>query len=93
MFLDYSVIFKYLRTYNHFWFYCFILLLFPISSIKFFINFHFKYVSFSKTFSSNTSWHFFYFFKLVAKEYLTSMIYKILKLRIKELLEFFKKKK
>lgn len=82
MFVDFNIVFKYLKTWNHFWFYCFALDLFPVKSIKSFIAFNFKYVLFSKTFSENSSRNFFYFFKLIAKEYLISMIYRMLKQRL-----------
>ena len=63
---EFKIVFKYLRTFNHFWFYCFVFNIFPKSFVKKFVIYHFKYVLFSKIFYNNSSRNFFYFCKSIA---------------------------
>lgn len=52
--------------------------------LKSYLTFEFKYVLFSKTFSGKVSRNFFFFCKMISKEYLLSLIYKMLKIRYKD---------
>jgi len=84
---EFKIVFKYLRTFNHFWFYLFLFRLFPVNYLKKFVHLHFNYLLFSKTFHQNSSPTFLYFLKNIAKENLFSLMFTMLKQRFQDRLK------
>lgn len=76
-----NIVFKYIRTFNHFWFYCILFRIFTKKMLHKYITFQIKYILFSKIFYNNSSRNFFYFLSLISKEYLIWLIYRMLRLR------------
>jgi len=83
-------LFKILKVFNHFWFYCFLLDIFPNFFFEKYVKVYFNSVLFFKTFNSNIPYNFYFFSKIVAQDSFFVFIYVMLLNKLLLYKKFFK---